>query len=242
MSFNSNSEIKAVVIGPDEIFSDTINLVLKMKWPKLALRHVTETDKGLELLRRLSPEIVFLECEDKTQGCFTIISQIRSLSNVPIIVISQSNEVIDKVRALEMGADDWISPSSVPMEFIAKVNALLRRCYPNNGNHHFCTFPFCTIRICYDSHEVFLSGTPVKFTPIESKILCQLAKHQGSIVSHIDLLLSGWGAEYEKDREFIKKYIYRLRQKIEKDPTHPEIILNSRGEGYIFADSKHSTN
>jgi len=91
--------------------------------------------------------------------------------------------------------------------------------------------------INYDTHEVFLRGKPVKLTPIEYKIICQLVKSEGSVVSSATLLHSGLGPDYRADPEFLKKYIHRLRCKIEQDPAAPKVILTERGMGYRIAKS-----
>lgn len=231
-----------VVIGTSEDLSQTISVILKVRWPKLILTHVNEPKAGLALIHSTKPDLVILQPGENPQSYFDLIGQIRICSDVPIIVLSSDNNVTDKVRALEMGADDWIAPSSVPMEFIAKVNALLRRCSPHSKDHHISSFLNGNLRINYDSHEVSMRGKSVKLTPIEYKILSQLSSNEGSIVSYSDLLLCAWGPTYEADHEFVKKYIHRLRYKIESNPTHPEIILTSRGEGYLLAESPHSTN
>ena len=126
------------------------------------------------------------------------------------------------------------------MEFIAKVNAILRRGLPRKDTN-VSYFLNDKLSINYATHEVRLSGKPVKLTPIEYKILCQLAKKEGSIVSHAILLHSVWGSGYGDKIEFLKNYIYRLRSKVEEDLSNPEIILTERGVGYIFIASSAST-
>ena len=234
--------MKVLLISGSDDLSKTISIILKVRWPELALLHSIEARESVEQLYREQPDIVMLHLDSGTIDHFDLIAQIRSFSPVPLIVLSSSDDVIDKIRALEMGADDWIAPSTIPMEFIAKVNALLRRRPPHSNDHHTASFLKGKLRINYDSHEVSMSGKPVKLTPLEYKILCQLASSEGSIISNSDLLQCVWGPAYEADHEFVKKYIHRLRYKIESDPVHPEIILNSRGEGYLLAESPHSTN
>ena len=172
--------------------------------------------------------------------CFDLISQIRSFSDVPIIILSDKNDVIDKVRALEMGADDWIVPSSIPMEFIAKVNAILRRCSSRN-NDDIASCLDGKLSINYATRRVRVLGKPVKLTPIEYEILCQLTRNEGSVVTYSNLLHSVWGPYYRADPEFLKKYIYRLRSKVEEDPSDPQMILTERSVGYIFTASPDST-
>jgi DNA-binding response OmpR family regulator len=163
--------------------------------------------------------------------CFRIISQIHTLSDVLLIVISQRDDVMDRVKALEMGADDWVSPSSLPMEFIAKVNAILRRRSANNQDSPFSLNSKLSIN--YDTRQVSISGRPVKLTPIQYKLLCHLIKNRGRVCSSTELLQHVWGPDYSEETELLKLSVYRLRSKIEEDPSNPEIIFNERGIGYV---------
>ena len=180
---------------------------------------------------------------ERTEGApppdyFDLISQIRSFSDVPLIVIGQSDDVMDKVKALEMGADDWVSPSFIPMEFIAKVNAILRRHSLNI--HEVFSLLNGKLSINYATRQVLILGKPVKLTPIQYKLLCHLIKNQGRVCSSAELLQHVWGPNYSDDRELLKLSVYRLRSKIEEDPSNPEIIFNERGIGYIIRASGSS--
>jgi len=233
--------MKLLVIGGSEELSETVSLILKVRWRELTLLRAADPAEGLELAHSEQPDIVMLHFDSPTVGSFELIGQIRTFAQAPIIVVSESDNVMDKVRALEMGADDWISRDCIPMEFIAKVNAILRRCYPHSNNHLSCFFNG-RLSINYAAHEVCMLGKRVNLTPIEYKILYQLVRHEGSVVSCTDLLHSVWGSDYEADPEFVKKYICRLRSKIEEDPANPQIILTERGVGYLYSTSRYSPN
>jgi len=228
--------MKVLLVSDSEELSKTIPLVLKVRWPNLSLFCTSEARECLQLIHREQPCIALLHLDSGPEDCFDLISQIRSFSDVPLIVISQSDDVMDKVRALEMGADEWILQSAVPMEFIAKVNALLRRCQSNADS---CLLSFLDGKISIDScrHQVSVSGKQVKLTPMEYKILLQLAQNEGSVVSRETLLRTVWGPSYGDYVECLKKYIYRLRCKMEEDPATPKIVLTERGVGYFIASS-----
>jgi len=230
-----------LLVGGSKELVETISLVLKVRWRDLVVLHAAESGEALELARRKQPDIVMLHLDSASAGCFDLIGQIRSFSKVPVIVLSDIGSVVDKVRALEMGADDWISRDCMPMEFIAKVNAILRRCYPHSNNHVSCFFNG-KLSINYAAHEVCMLGKRVNLTPIEYKILYQLVRNEGTVVSCINLLRNVWGADYEADPEFVKKYICRLRSKIEEDPSNPQIILTERGAGYLYSASHYHPN
>ena len=225
--------MKALLVSESRELSQTVSLILKVRWPELSLAEATKERESIELINREQPHIVMLHLDSARLDCFDLIGQIRGFSNVPVIVLSESDDVVDKVRALETGADDWIAPSSIPMEFIAKVNAVLRRCSPGGDGRVSC---FLDGRVTMDciTHGASVLGKEVKLTPIEHNILCHLVRNEGSIVSSAALLHSAWGPDYRSDPEFLKKYIYRLRSKLEDDPTNPQVILTERGVGYAF--------
>jgi len=231
--------MKVLFVGDSEELLQAMSIILKVRWRELALIHAVEARQATQLIHQEQPDIVMLQVDAASPDGFDLIAQIRSFSEVPLIALSQSKDVIDKVRALEMGADDWIPPSS-PMEYIAKVNAILRRCSPL-GDGYTASYLCDKLSINYATHDVYVNGTLVRLTPIEYKILCQLVRNEGSVVSHTNLLNRVWGPHYGADPEFLKKYIYRLRSKIEEDPADPKIICTRRGVGYIFITASDST-
>jgi len=228
--------VKVLLFSESGELRTTIPIILRVRWPSLSLFCASEAGECLQLIHREEPWVVLLDFDSEPELCFDLISKIRSFSDVLLIVISQRDDTMDKVRALEMGADDWIVQSSVPMEFIARVNALLRRC-PLPSNSRLLSFldGRLTVNLC--THQVHLLGKQVKLTPIEYKILWQLAQHEGNVVSRETLLRAVWGPNYEADPEYLKKYIYRLRCKVEEDPAAPRVVLTERGVGYIMASS-----
>ena len=234
--FYLEEEVKVLVASDSKDLLQTISLFLRVRWPELSLIQATEVREGLDLIHREHPDIVMLQHGVPSVDCFDLITQIRSFADVPIIVLGQSDDVVDEVRALEMGADDWIARDCMPMEFISKVTAILRRCSPCS-NDHAVSFLGGKLRINYAAHEVCVLGKPVRLTPIEYKLLYQLVKNGGSVVSQVNLLQSVWGPNYGADPEFLKKYIYRLRSKVEEDPADPKIILTERGVGYVIRAS-----
>jgi len=229
--------MKVLVVSCSQDLVQDISLILKVRWPNLCLIHADETGESLELIHREQPDIVMFHLSQQSleappPNCFDLISQIRNFSDVSLIVISQSDDILDKVKALDTGADDWVSPFFVPMEFIAKVNAILRRRSPNN--HTASSFLYGKLSIDYDTRQVYVSGKPVKLTPIQYKLLCHLIKNQGRVCSTSELLQHVWGPNYCDDRELLKLSVYRLRSRIEEDPSNPEIIFNERGIGYLI--------
>ena len=230
--------MKVVLVSELNELAKTISLFLKIRWREMTLISSSEAREVMELIYREHPDIIMLDHGAASVDCFDLISQIRGFSDVAIIVLSQSNDAVDKVRALEMGADDWLARDCMPMEFIARVSAILRRC--SHNNHRVSHFLDGKLTINYATRQVLVSGKKTKLTPIEYKILCHLVESQGSIVSSRELLCHVWGPNYESDKELLKISIWRLRQKIEEDPANPQIVLSERGIGYIIRPSNSS--
>jgi two-component system KDP operon response regulator KdpE len=236
--------MKILVVSHSQDLAQAISSILRVRWPDLSLVQANEARESLELIHREQPDIVMCHLHERREGvpslnCFDLISRIHSFSSVPLLVISQSDDVMDKVKALEMGADDWLSPSFIPMEFIAKVNAILRRRSPNK--HGIFFFLNDKLSINYATRQVRISGKPVKLTPIQYKLLCHLVENQGRVCSSAELLQHVWGPNYGDARELLKLSVYRLRSKIEEDPSNPEIIFNERGIGYVIRASSSSS-
>ncbi len=232
--------MKVLAVGCSQDLSQAVSFILKIRWPNLCLIHAEQATESLKLIHREQPDIVIVQLHEPSKvalrlDCFDIISQIRSFSDVLLIIISHSDDVMDRVRALEMGADDWVSPPFVPMEFIARVNAILRRRSANNHDGSYSLNGKLSIN--YDMRQVCISGKPVKLTPIQYKLLCHLIKNQGRVCSAAELLQNVWGPDYGDDRELLKLSVYRLRSQIEEDPANPEIIFNERGIGYVIKAS-----
>jgi two-component system KDP operon response regulator KdpE len=229
-----------LVVSYSQELLQAISSVLKVRWSDLRLVHANEAGQSLELVHRERPDIVMYHLPEPDEAapsadCFNIISQIRNLSDALLIVISQRDDVMDRVQALEMGADDWVSPSSMPVEFIAKINAILRR--RSAINQDGSLFLTGKLSIDYNTRQVSISGKPVKLTPIQYRLLCHLVKNEGRVCSTAELLQHVWGPSYGDDRELLKLGVYRLRARIEEDPSNPEIVLNERGIGYVIRTS-----
>jgi two-component system KDP operon response regulator KdpE len=136
----------------------------------------------------------------------------------------------DVVRGLQLGADDYIVKPFGAKELVARIQAVLRRHKPDAQHEH--TYTNGKLFINLDTHQVSVDGQNVELTPIEFKLLACLAEQEGKVLAHRFLLNQVWGPDYEDDRQYLKLYIWYLRQKIEDDPNDPKLILTQRGAGY----------
>jgi DNA-binding response OmpR family regulator len=170
---------------------------------------------------------------------FEVTRQIRERADVPILMISARGEEIDKVRGLELGADDYVTKPFGYLELSARIRAVLRRMQSPApaGAGSFRSGP---VQINYGTHEVSLHGKPVKLTPIEYKLLYQLTRNTGQVLLHDELLTRVWGPEYRGELDYLRIYVRRLREKLEDVPQTPTRILTERGAGYRYAQEPAS--
>ena len=149
-----------------------------------------------------------------------------------VIVISARGEERDKVRALDMGADDYLAKPFGADELLARIRAVLRRAQPPAGPSQIVRSGEVTVDLAGQS--IMRSGTEVKVSPTEYGLLAVLAQHAGQVMDHRTLLRTVWGPTYGDERNYLRTFIQRLRAKLETDPSNPEIIVTVGARGYRF--------
>jgi len=224
--------MKVLVIEDQQVVRD-ISFCLQVRYPEAIIVSAAKGLKGIEMIVTETPDLVMAASSLPDIEAQDLISKIRQFSAVPLLILTEGQSDIDRAMVLEAGADDYISKPFSPIELIARVTALLRRTY-GLGFKRGDTLFIGGLTINFGTHEVLLSGRQVKLTPIEYGLLVELAKNEGSVLPHGLLLEKVWGSVYVNDHTFVKKYIYRLRCKLEPDPDNPQMILSERGIGYRF--------
>jgi DNA-binding response OmpR family regulator len=164
---------------------------------------------------------------------FTVCQRIRQYSNVPIIILTAKGEEQDRVRGLDVGADDYlVKPFSVT-ELLARVRAVLRRAEVSEvGQNRF--FTHGNLRIDFARAEVWLGENSVSLSATEYRLLLQFTHNIGKVLTAEELLTSVWGPEYREDKEILWVTIARLRQKVEEDSHTPQHIVTRSGLGYLM--------
>ncbi|GAB4545467.1 MAG: response regulator transcription factor [Anaerolineales bacterium] len=162
--------------------------------------------------------------------------RIRESSAAPIIILTALGEEADKVRAFDLGADDYLTKPFGVGELMGRIKAVLRRArwQEPSSNDERLTRGEMTIDV--SNHHVALKGRHVDLTPTEFNLLLYLARHAGKALTHRAILQNVWGNEYGSEAEYLRVYIGRLRQKIEEDPLAPKRILTEHGVGYRFQE------
>jgi len=178
--------------------------------------------------------VVLLDVALPDADGFEVLKRIREISDLPVLMISARGEELDKVKGLELGADDYLTKPFGSLELSARIKAVLRRARSLPPVSGAGKFEAGNIAINYASREVYLAGGQVKLTPIEYKLLYQLTRNAGHVLLHDDLLTKIWGPEYLGELDYLRIYIRRLREKLESNPQQPRHILTERGIGYRF--------
>jgi DNA-binding response OmpR family regulator len=199
---------------------------------------VMEAFNGKQAIDKLrdTPDLILLDVMMPDIDGFQVLETIREVSTVPVIMLTAKGEEDDRVRGLELGADDYITKPFSPRELVSRVKAVLRRTEGTSGSMHGLMQIDERLKIDFDRREIWLEGKLVKLRPTEYRLLYHLVQNAGWVVTHDQLLQKVWGYEYRDEPHYVRLYINYLRQKLEKDPADPQYILTERGVGYRFVD------
>lgn len=217
------------------IVEDDNELAEFISWQLMRAGYQTQTTRrgaeGLDRVCEWQPDLVILDIMMPDMDGWTACQQIREISDIPIIFTTALGTEKDIVRGLEMGADDYLVKPFGPKELIARIRTVLRR-HRVTANRREHIYTNGDLYVNLDMREVRVNGQIVELTPIEFKLLICFVEQEGKVLTHGFLLSQAWGAEHENERQYLKLYIWYLRQKLEADPAHPKLILTQRGVGY----------
>jgi len=195
---------------------------------------------GLETALKQSPDLVLLDVMMPSMDGFTVCQRVREFSAVPIIIVTARGQDQDKMRGLDLGADDYLTKPFSVDELLARVRAVVRRSQfsvNEQTQHRHNTVTIGDLAIDYTQHLVTMKGKEVPLTPIEYGILAYLAQNAGRVVTQNLLLEHVWGAEYSGESHMLQVNVNRMRRKLEPEPTSPCYLLTKVGVGYLLATS-----
>lgn len=228
---------KILLIGDEPNILRTLrrNLISRGYRVNIALDDIEAT----ELADEINPDlfIIILDFTLININGLMICADLRKMSHSPIIVLSGIGSESVKIKALDIGADDYLDMPFSMEEFLARVRVALRRwmAYSTNEPKNEALILEKDLLIDVDAMKVTLAGNPIHLTPTEFKLLHYLAKNIGKVIPHRELLKAVWGEVYGDEREYLRVFVSQLRQKIEADPVRPDYILTVPGVGYRFA-------
>jgi two-component system KDP operon response regulator KdpE len=178
------------------------------------------------------PDAVILDLVLPDRRGTDVARELRAWSTVPIIVLSVVGDELDKVAALDAGADDYVTKPFGVDELLARLRAALRRAEPSGEP----VLEIGDLRIDFDAHAVSFDGKAVQLTPHEYALLSVLARNEGKLLTHEAILREVWGRAYADESHYLHVYVSQLRRKLEPDPARPRYILTEPGAGYRLVD------
>ncbi len=187
--------------------------------------------EALDEIQKEMPDLIVLDLAMPEMPGLDVCFSIREFSSVPIVVLSAIGAESDKVTALDLGADDYVTKPFAMNELLARIRAVLRRSEATS-NPEVLTAGDLTMDM--NTRQVFDGGKEVKLTPKEFGVLKYLMSNAGKVITHRQLLLAVWGSESSEQTEYLRVFINQLRRKLEPDPQHPERILTEPWIGYRF--------
>lgn len=221
--------MRVLVVDDDQ---EVVNLIRSLLGKAYESRGARDGQEALKILEEWPADLVILDLVMSGLDGFAVCQNIRQHSTIPILVLSGRQSDQDKVRALDLGADDYLTKPFSRDELLARIRALLRR--SQAGTVAAPVLKDDHLQIDFGRRLVTLDGKEVRLTPTEYGLLEQLARNPGKLMTHTALLQRVWGPEYRNELDYLRVFIRRLRRKIEPDPGEPRYILTEARVGYRF--------
>ncbi len=225
--------MKLLIADDEPDIAEVVAFAARMSWPGCEVIQASDGNEALARFAESKPDLVILDVSMPPPDGFEVCRQIRESSDVPILMLTVRRGTLDKVRALDLGADDYLVKPFDHLELMARLRALLRRAHGAQSKADQ-SFSSGDLTINFTSHEVRLNGQAVPLTHTEYRLLEELVRHAGNVMTHQLLLDKVWGSEWVTDQRYLKVFIRRLRQKLGDAAENPRYIRTERGIGYRF--------
>jgi len=225
------SEAKILVVDDEPKLVRLVREVLTATG--FAVMSTGSGENAIEMAALERPDLIVLDIVlSGAMDGYEVARRVREFSDVPIIMLTAKARESDLLHGFDAGADDYLTKPFSSKELLARVRALLKRARRESPGE---TEIVCgELRMDLARRQVSVSSKPVQLTPTEYNLLHQLALHRNQVMLHEQLLTAVWGQEYRDDLDYLRAYIRYLRQKLEADPAHPELIVTSPGVGYML--------
>jgi two-component system KDP operon response regulator KdpE len=188
-------------------------------------------EEGIAQSATRNPDVILLDLGLPDLDGLEVLGRIREWSRIPVIILSAREQEQDKIRALDAGADDYLTKPFSAGELLARIRVSLRHQVMQAGQTE-PVFVLDTLRVDLAKRRVFLKESEIHLTPIEYRLLAYLVKHAGKVITHKQLLKEVWGPAYANQAHYVRVYMGMLRHKLEEDPSRPRFFINEPGVGY----------
>ena len=194
-------------------------------------------NEAIALTMSYNPELIILDLGLPDMDGIEVIRKIREFKDTPIIIVSARGQDRDKIDALDLGADDYLSKPFSMGELLARVRVLLRRVGRNKESSEIVNnYNVDGLEVDLEKRRIMIQGEEVHFTPIEFKIFALLVKHAGKVLTHNYIIKEVWGGVIGGENQSLRVFMANIRRKIEKEPANPRFLLTEVGVGYRLVD------
>lgn len=223
-----------LVIEDDSTISNFIRVALTTR--EYACLEAASGRAGLMLLTSQTPDVVLLDLGLPDIDGMEVLKEIRSFSQVPVIVVTARGQEYEKAQTLDSGADDYLCKPFSMVELLARIRVALRHALRAGGSGDTPKYSVEGLAINFEKRKVTVDGNEVHLTPNEYKMLALMARNAGRVLTHSFLAKELWGVAMEKDSNSLRVFMTGIRHKLEKDPAHPRYIKTEVGVGYRLVD------
>ena len=226
--------MRLLVVDDEPDVVESVRLGFSLQWRDVDVLAASDGETALDLIEREHPDLVLLDVGLRGTDGFAVLREIRAFSDVPVVMLTARDDAMDKVKGLELGADDYVTKPFNHLELMARVRAVLRRLDMPAPTSRAPSFRSGELELDFERQEARLRGERLDLTPTEYKLLYHLVRNAGHVMEHGTLLAKVWGREYVDEVDYVRVYIRRLRDKLGDDADAPRYIRTERGLGYRF--------
>ncbi|HEX7345817.1 MAG TPA: response regulator transcription factor [Candidatus Limnocylindrales bacterium] len=226
--------MRILVVDDEPDVIESIRIGFELQWREIDVIGAGRGEEALDRIEQDAPDIVLLDIGLPDIDGFEVVRRIREFSDVPVVMLTARDDAMDKVKGLELGADDYITKPFNHLELMARVKAVLRRLAMPTPTSRAPSFRAGELEVDFAAQEARLDGERLDLTPTEYKLLYHLVRNAGHVLPHGTLLAKVWGREYVDEVDYLRVYVRRLREKLRDDPDRPRYIRTERGLGYRF--------
>jgi two-component system KDP operon response regulator KdpE len=226
--------MKILVVDDEPDVTESIRIAFDLQWREVEVIGATTGEAALDRVEADIPDIVLLDVGLPDIDGFETLRRIREFTDVPVVMLTARDDAMDKVKGLELGADDYVTKPFNHLELMARIRAVLRRLSMPAPATRAPSFRSGELEVDFARREARLAGRRLELTPTEYKLLYHLVRNAGHVLGHATLLAKVWGREYVDEVDYLRVYVRRLRDKLGDDPERPRYIATERGLGYRF--------
>ncbi|MCH8223219.1 MAG: response regulator transcription factor [Chloroflexi bacterium] len=224
--------MKVLIVDDDPDILEAVNICFALRWEDAELFEALDGTTAIQKFREHKPDVVILDLILPDIHGFEVCKTIRETSDVPVIMLTARGGEVDKVRGLEMGADDYITKPFSHLELLARIRAVMRRYQLGAIGGDEQPFKKGSLTFDFAAHRVEYNGEQVPLTPLEWNLMYHLVKNYPNVVQHRTLLAKVWGREYIDEMDYLKVHVQRIRSKFNAVEDNADVIANERGVGY----------